>query len=128
MISKKAIEKAIEGGWKPHGIIGDIQDGSYWQMHPKDKRIPEALVSWEKFALTPSFWQALGKALGWDDVSRELTPHIFPTGRKTEWWEVQAHRFYDLILTSVGSDCNDRKCGKCGHCKLAAYWNELLGV
>lgn len=49
MIPKRAISKAIEGGW---------QNGP--------QRRAELDIGWsvyEKIALDPSFWQALGKAL-----------------------------------------------------------------
>lgn len=44
MISKLAIEKAVEGGWFRE-----------WADQ----------VPWQSIALDPEFWQALGKSLGW---------------------------------------------------------------
>lgn len=117
MIPKEAIEKGIEGGWETYA--------SYWQT-----------IDWQVIALDPSFWQALGKALGWlakylqtecpkchHDV-KYLNPGNFcpECGSVTvsvEHWRQYtrstftdyAHRFYDLILT--GGDTE-------------AFWNELL--
>src|SRR4051794_8317136 len=94
MIPKAAIEKAIEGRWTP----------------------PLPLVTYPSFnksaALDPSFWQSLGKALGWGK-----TDYCWGCGYdegetiSTDVWFVNAHRFYDLILT--GSDTD-------------AFWKELL--
>jgi hypothetical protein len=46
-----------------------------------------------KIALDPSFWQALGKALGWEKANRETRTEIWLE------WKWNAHRFYDLVLT-----------------------------
>jgi len=50
---RQAIEKAIEGGWdrsKTPGLIIHIEGGRYAAMG---------------FFLDPTFWQALGKSMGW---------------------------------------------------------------
>ena len=83
MIPKRAIELSIKGGWNDEWLVGD-------------KRFAD-------IALDPSFWQSLGKALGWkaeDDPTR-----IGYT------WQGNASRFYDLILT--GGDTK-------------TFWDELL--
>lgn len=84
MIPKEAIKKAIEGGWK-------YKSGSGWTV----------------IALDPSFWQCLGKALGWADNKLPVLAHE-PLGYTRQKY---AHRFYDLILTGGDTD---------------AFWKELL--
>lgn len=95
-IPKEAITKAIEGGWEPRKYdLGADCEFNEW-MH---------------FALDPTFWQCLGKALGWytpvfNDKHRFSHNHsIYPN-----WLEV-ALDFQELILT--GGDAK-------------AYWDELL--
>lgn len=83
-IPKEAIEKAIEGGWIV-GIEGEM-----------------VTLRWEIWALDRTFWQSLGKSLGW------------PENRKTQYskleWEWQALEFVRLILQ--GEDTSD-------------FWKEL---
>ncbi|KKN71723.1 hypothetical protein LCGC14_0417890 [marine sediment metagenome] len=55
MTIEQAIEKAIEGGWKPkvHRHYSLSQEKDYRDM-------------WEAYTLLDtSFWQSLGKAMGW---------------------------------------------------------------
>ena len=80
MIPHTAIERAIEGGWKPTGGYKDfseeiairasiIIDNSRWYfVVPNELRILMGHLS--DVALDPSFWQSLGKALGWDLYKR----------------------------------------------------------
>ncbi len=85
MIPKQAIKKAIEGGWNPS--YRERTDAHYT-------------------VLMPTFWQALGKASGWQ---KSLT--FFAVDIPS--WEAQALRFHRLILT--GGD-------------LDAYWKEVLAA
>lgn len=104
MISKLAIEKAIAGGWNFKGEQPD-----------EVKQFGEveiAYAMWESVALDATFWQALGKALGWDEGKRyELGYAEFAEGGLRWMWEFIAHRFYDLILQ--GSDTTE-------------FWSDLL--
>ena len=79
MIPKQAIEKAIEGGWKPDKIT--MYGAQEWR---------------DLFALDPTFWQSLGKALGWRDFVDDENVMSAYFG---ETWRYNAMRFYDLILT-----------------------------
>lgn len=127
MIPKQAIEKAIEGGWKPKDFEGfnysaRKQEVIFWKVLPREKALPHLIPqyerilgkpphmkwSWqfERIALDPLFWQALGKALGWHDGYVEFAAMGF-----SNEWKLTAHRFYDLILT--GGDTE-------------AYWKEIL--
>lgn len=73
MIPKQAIEKAIEGGWKNSENI-----------YPH----------WSVIAFDKTFWQALGKALGWEEL--DWIPYgqhfakVILTGGDTEafWKEI----------------------------------------
>lgn len=87
MIPKRAIEKAIEGGWS----VGNEDDF--------------VTLRWEIWALDPTFWQSLGKALGWVDGDIEL-PFDWHFQSK-----LSAHKFYEIILT--GGD-------------VERFWTELL--
>lgn len=123
-IPQQAIEKAIEGGWftklskhnwKVEGYSLQIEEelGFFPFVHNKFRH----LLRIESIALDPTFWQALGKALGWkrnafvqwyDDFANKKEREAI---RGVESWLFQARRFNDLILT--GGDTE-------------AYWNELL--
>jgi hypothetical protein len=63
MIPKKAIEKAIEGGYGEYGTV--------WWDEVLGPVIPLRdggnAVGWMHAALDPEFWQSLGKALVWGD-------------------------------------------------------------
>lgn len=111
MIPKNAIEKAWEGGW-PKGVNGN------------------GLIDYPQIALDPTFWQVLGKSLGWDRkmvVRRGMVIGNFgwespdknirfygeEMGAGMDYmnpWVYHAHRFYDLILQ--GKD-------------TAEFWREL---
>lgn len=78
-------------------------------------------------ALDPSFWQALGKALGWKyEDSRDSSIRL-----NGQWIE-SARRFYDLVLTNgdkkdweyvedVGGSLGGRKISA-----LDKFWEEIL--
>lgn len=96
MIPKEAIDKAIEGGWSGFFARGytwngkgitDI-DGDFW--------------TYEEVALDPTFWQALGKALGWpeDWYIGESRFKDKVDGRlyRTHCPKWHAHVFFELIL------------------------------
>lgn len=89
-IPKEVIKRAVAGGWQ------------------NQSNTPISLVTghteqWERVALDPTFWQALGKALGWEKLETN----------SAEWfeWSENAHRFYDLNLQ--GQD-------------TTAFWESLL--
>lgn len=98
-IPKEAVELAISGGYvstramkqRPYGFI---PNGQY------------------KVALDTTFWQALGKALGWGK-----TDNCWGCGYDegatidTYVWFVNAHKFYDLILTNQPTE---------------AFWQSIL--
>lgn len=60
MTIQETITKAIEGGWKPPYQF-TVSSISY-----KVQALNKVKFK-ERFFLDPLFWQALGKALGWED-------------------------------------------------------------
>lgn len=122
IIPKIAIEKAISGGWQP------LHDGSW---SPSIMSYSEAgtwitdriagehatFFNFEKIALDPTFWQALGKALRWPrSICRECgEPNGCKYGRPNfmDAWEYFAHRLYHLLLLTKQD--------------TTAFWQELLG-
>lgn len=126
MIPKRAIEKAIEGGWIPKvfqhcAFAGPIKVTSVYEREVhfkvlvdvgKEKPVElkqEACLA--EIALDPSFWQALGKALGWaDDVANPFYVTNWG-GIKMFRWQYRALQFTQLILTGGSTD---------------AFWDEIL--
>ncbi|SRR5258705_13519207 len=88
-IPRKAIEKAIEGGWQTSFDIDVLVEQ---RRHP---HLEETIVC--SIVLDPSFWQSLGIALGWKRGIKRGVAGAECIVRQDEWYE-QAHRFYDLIL------------------------------
>lgn len=100
MIPKLAIEKAVAGGWETDNLKvynnGSIMQESGHVSH------------WEEIVLTPAFWQALGKSLGWGHDHYHLPGGMHISGVRSRY---EAHRFYDLILQGKDTE---------------AFWYELL--
>lgn len=99
-IQQEAVSAAIEGGWEPpfYGFKWWMVGGMVLWNDGQES------FHWQQIALDPSFWQALGKALGWnDDVAFET--YTAPM------WKMQAMRFIDLIITGGSTD---------------QFWDELL--
>lgn len=93
-IPEKAIKLAADAGW----------DGAMsWP--------------WQRIALDPSFFQALGKALGWDESDAQKYEMYKMSGGAGNMpvgiymWHKNAIRFYDLILTGGSTD---------------EFWDDLL--
>jgi hypothetical protein len=87
MIPKDAIKKAIKGGYTFGGMDAAQTKTSYFSYK-------------DSIALDPSFWQSLGKALGWPQSNLAFTG-----------WQNRAHDFYDLIL--MGGDTE-------------VFWKDIL--
>lgn len=92
MIPRQTIELTVRHGWK--GIRG-MTDGRYLHHH------------WQHIALDPTFWQALGKALGWGNSE------ILENAEPLPHWRLRAIGFFDLILTGQPTD---------------KFWSELLST
>ncbi len=95
---EKAIKKAIEGGYATK-CCQEFNSGSNHHLVLHEK---------EYFWCNPLFWQALGKAEGWDDDIKklELTPIYYVPRWRREW-----HRFIDHL--AEGKDAE-------------SFFNELL--
>lgn len=112
MIPKEAIEKAIEGGWKPLAVEVGLkwiydEDGVHW-YNPEETRDGSVTFGFHEIALDKTFWQSLGKALGKEGIELTRSHENWDT---EPWWQYAARRFYDLILT--GGD-------------IEKFWNEVL--
>ena len=99
MIPKEIIELAVAGGWK-----------GWWDNSLGPVKIIDNhsnAVGWEIVALDATFWQALGKALGWENEQAKKAG--------VEWleWKHWAFEFYDLILTNQPTD---------------TFWQEIINA
>ena len=112
MIPKEAIEKAIEGGWEPvanggnhpNAIVGDIKNGLQYFLERNGNSFRKHLT---EIALDSSFWQSLGKALGW-----KLGWHHTGLDNST----ISNDLYYALIFHTLILTGGDTK----------AFWDELL--
>src|SRR5512139_3628292 len=105
MIPKEAIEKSIEGGWKPMAGFVKLRklysDGTADFYFEESEEIYPRSLDWHKIAFDALFWQGLAISLGWPIVDN------IPA---RNWWG-HAHNFCQLIL--AGSD-------------TTKFWKELL--
>lgn len=82
---KQAITKAVEGGYelkeaKCHHVLMHDENGCPFGFHYEP---------WHFYTSDPSFWQALGKELGWVDTDvRRIEGKI---------WRFHWHRFIDHL-------------------------------
>ncbi len=76
---EKAIQKAIEGGWD------------------KDRGMCEEYFCSEAAWCDPLFWQALGKAMGWDEGEHE-DPTFMYAPVDMAMWQWKWHRFIDYLV------------------------------
>lgn len=119
MIPKTAIELAIKGGYDARWD-NDVEIFFSVRRSGSEPHLLKTLTE-EVVALDPSFWQALGKELGWSDSFDNVYRGESMNSEGT--WETRevhitekvanhyAHRFYDKILQ--GEDTTE-------------FWNEIL--
>lgn len=123
MIPELAIKKALEGGWEPFKTVKteelECKVLDFQTLHcnikpHKSGAIPRGFCSLNLFraALMPSFWQALGKALGWMTPQPDSGEPPFNLKVGYNEWHVRASQFYDIILTGGDTD---------------KFWKDLLG-
>jgi hypothetical protein len=125
---KQAIEKAIQGGWKQEVLLRPnceyeiaeltrpqgrtIGIWFRWTQRVNGKVVEKSLeILAGEIALDSSFWQSLGKALGWEDYEGWTTCANCGQTLNNDCWKRKAEDFYDLILT--GGDTEK-------------FWEELL--
>ena len=72
MTIAEALQKAVAGGYHIHGsdgmgttYAGASRQFSAWTRHDNDSSF---LIPVEETFLDPRFWQALGRALGWQEA------------------------------------------------------------
>src|SRR4051812_44229805 len=118
-IPKAAIEKAIEGKWKnaPFGsksiVVATADKKAIFGFGGADDQV----IWLSEIALDPSFWQALGKALGWNNPFADTAYSYWTVERKRdrtvllEEWQTAAHSFYNLMLTGQSTK---------------KYWKDIL--
>jgi len=94
----EAIKQAVEAGYKPDFKTINY---SYAQLDPADKKSNYRFIN-ELEVMTAAFWQALGKARGWDaDVEKTGT---YLDMLSTENWKHHALRYFEVKLS--GGDLN----------------------
>ena len=70
---KEAIKKAKEGGWKPQYVKQFWTFG--WEEMSSGLNQEDRTYELTSIFLDPLFWQALGKAEGWDKQGRYAMTH-----------------------------------------------------
>lgn len=107
---EKAIKKAIEGGYK--SVCGNCQE-SYLNHKPVriGNRYCTRLPDTNKILLDPLFWQALGKAEGWNMqkldkwwVSHTTKGGPYKIDNKSEAWLNIQHSFIDHLAEGKDAD------------------------
>lgn len=100
---KKAIQKAIEGGWQMTGRL-DHHRPEKEMFHDKENSSFHHKGIWFDIRIPlsdPLFWQALGKAEGWEvfegyDVEGDFS--------SIEGWRSNWHRFIDHLAEGKDVD------------------------
>lgn len=101
--TEQAIQKAIEGGWKPKhsgfknciNIVEVLE--TFKVFYPDIESIKQSGHSHEYF-LNPLFWQSMGKSLGWKN--RHTFYNNFLSGKECDDpWRLEMHRFIDHLAS-----------------------------
>lgn len=132
MIPELAIIKALENEWNPWTTVIvpkpffiEQMDFDSYAIYDGDPELSarRGTIHIARTALDPSFWQALGKVLGWGtscwhynerglyEVYRH--PAVCGLSSARSQWQIQAQRCYDLILTKQPTE---------------PFWQELLAT
>lgn len=94
MTIQQTIEKSIEGGWSAY--FPNVFRGELTTKAAAEAMIRELPV--EGILLDPSFWRALGKAMGWKESEwypfLPSHPHL---GLNMPEWKWYWHRFIDHL-------------------------------
>lgn len=100
---EKAIKLAIRNGWEPKRSAPNST--------PRYYKIPKGVVWQAYICLDPLFWQALGKALGWEGIQWHSIYDGFRPSSWTHRYHYEWHRFIDWLYE--GKD-------------IESFFNELL--
>lgn len=104
MTIDQTIKRAISNGYlekvyKGKGYDINVNDSGYvWLSDEYDTKIADWRVG--EVLLSPSFWQCLGKALGWETYTRcpiRECVRVLPSHRKIPEWLYHWHRFIDHL-------------------------------
>jgi len=105
MTIQEAIDKASEEGYHIKGSDGVDTDysgaSSEYSAWTRQDNKSSFMVAVEETFLDPQFWQALGRALGWNHAM--ITVHEVENGRPTvvtrarQHWLYHWHRFLDFL-------------------------------
>lgn len=91
---EQAIQKACDHGYKDSHIWG-IENGEYILMDDSGQRVGKLTV--HEMLLDPTWWQALGRGLGWSDTFIvDYTASQIGHFRAEDWDEWEFH-WHDLI-------------------------------
>ncbi len=83
--TEDAIEQAIEGGWKPKGA-------TRWPISPELSQVN----LYDGNTLTdPLFWQALGKAQGWEGEKCDCVTETCAETHGATDWKWQAIKWFE---------------------------------
>lgn len=105
-----AIQKAVEGGWKDDlrykTQYPEVKKGSgdvlIWYVDSVNHEWTFDRLSFQQICLDPSFWQCLGKAMGWKEdtygVVSETHPGLLVSRTyRLETWRDHWHRLIDTL-------------------------------
>jgi hypothetical protein len=108
LVADKALEKAIEGGWRQHRgfsfAAAVIIDDLVILLQEQDAKPIKAFTTGEAVLLDREFWLGLSESLGWQKTD---------VGRGYAGWADEAHKFLDLMLLGQ----NDAE----------KFWAEIFG-
>jgi hypothetical protein len=112
MTIQEALNKAVEGGYHMYGsdgmdtyYAGANSECSAWTRKDNDSSF---MVAVEETFLDPTFWQALGHALGWSEAC-DLTiicghGHDECCNYRGYYWMYQWHRFIQMLANGAPPD------------------------
>jgi hypothetical protein len=93
LVADKALEKAIEGGWKEHRGFSFhaavVIDDRVMLLQEREATPITAFTTQEAVVLDREFWLGLGEALEWTKKD---------VGQGYAGWAHNAHKFLDLML------------------------------
>lgn len=101
MTIQKAIEGAIEGGWKP--LLAHEVWYANWNNRSKPRTGVRASYVIHEILLDPLFWQALGKVKGWV-APPEVTHNTWQETGKLKCWICNMHRHIDALIDGKTSE------------------------
>jgi hypothetical protein len=105
MTIQEALDQAVEGGYHIYGSDGMDTDyesaNSDFSAWTRKDNASSFIVPTEETFLDPHFWQALGRALGWNEGCdlAILCGHGEDEGQKSRgyYWMYQWHRFIQAL-------------------------------